>query len=372
MKTNNIIFNGKIYTFDSNLLLKFFERMVYNDNKEDDERKYVISFISDRFVMKSYDELDYHEFVIEGNFRVSQLLCNIENVFGLEIAQAIASEISKYLNDNIDVDTTDWFDSFSIGEILNIARLILDELNLNKFKELLAASFLYEAAQADYEQTIDDSENFRNLEFINGIGIRISQKEDGFILKPINPIYDSNESNYVKIRHVKLPVKVLKAVFFTIVDEDTIGLDKATADNFFLKFQQLTGSHAINKIPEIQKEFIGSIDHNIVGKWYSITKSTGFMSMYHINIHWFLEDGRLLKSIVFEMQLPNVAKENWGPKESSWLTNNDKICIRDAYSGKDSVKIYSVNDGALTIGDEILYNSFVKAKENVKTFDSPF
>lgn len=77
MKTNSIIFNDKIYTFESEVLNKFFDRMLFNETKDEDEKKCIISFITDRFCMKSYEQLDYHEFLIDGNFRVSQILLMI-------------------------------------------------------------------------------------------------------------------------------------------------------------------------------------------------------------------------------------------------------------------------------------------------------
>ena len=58
MKTNRIIFNNKAFTFDSELLNKFFERMLYNEEKGEDENKCVISFLSNRFCNKTYEMIE--------------------------------------------------------------------------------------------------------------------------------------------------------------------------------------------------------------------------------------------------------------------------------------------------------------------------
>lgn len=372
MKTNSIIFNDKIYTFESDILKRFFERMVFNERNDDDERKCIISFVSDRFETKSYDELDYHEFLIEGNFRVSQLLCNIANIYGESIMDDYKHHLSLYLQE--DVDERDWFDSLSANDAIDLARKVLfDDSEILKFQDLLSSMYLYECSRFDYEQTITDSEEFNDLEFINGIGVRKIVKDGTIILKPVHPIHDSKEDSYIKINHVLVPPKVLAAIFKTVTDkyQDLKGI--LTIQNFFKKFEQLTGCSSLKKAPEPPIVFDGEIKSDLVGKWYHITKSNGFMSMYHINIDWFKSDGSLAKSVTFVQKIGEYKDyENWGPKESKWLANENELLINDAYSKKDIKKSYHLEDGILTIGDTTYYRSYDEAAANVKIFDSPF
>lgn len=371
MQTNNVIFNDKIYSFESDVLNKFFERMLFNEAKDDD-KKCIISFITDRFGMKTYDELEYHEFIIEGNFRVSQLLCNIANVYGESIKDDYKKQLSLYLQD--EVNETDWFNSLSANDAFTVAQKILDdEGELMKFKELLSTMYLYECSRFDYEQTITDSEDFNNLEFVNGIGIHKVVKNGSIILKPVHPIHDSPSDKYIKIAHVMVPPRVLAAVFKTVNNnyQDLEGL--LTVKNFFKKFEQLTGCSNLNKVPEPPIVFKGEIKTDLVGKWYHITKSNGFMSMYHVNIYWFKADGSLSKSVTFVQRI-GVYKdyENWGPKDSQWFANETELLINDAYAKKKVVKPYNLNGGVLTIGDTTYFRSYDEATENIEIFDSPF
>lgn len=373
MKTNSIIFNDKIYTFESEVLNKFFDRMLFNETKDEDEKKCIISFITDRFCMKSYEQLDYHEFLIDGNFRVSQMLCNIANVYGESIKEEYKCQLSSYLQDEI--DDTDWFDALSAKDALEVAKQVFDndDSELLKFKDLLSTMYLYECARFDYEQTITDSEDFNDLEFVNGIGIKKIVKDGKIILKPVHPIHDSASDKYIQIAHVLVAPKVLAAVFKTVTDNYQDLKEILTGQNFFKKFEQLTGCSNLKKAPEPPISFIGDIRSGLVGKWYHITKSNGFMSMYHINIDWFKADGSLAKSVTFVQRIGEYRDyENWGPKESKWLANDSEILINDAYSKKEVVKPYQLNGDTLTIGDTTYYRSYDEAGEKVEIFDSQF
>lgn len=372
MKTNSIIFNDKIYAFESDILNKFFDRMLFNATKDEDEKKCIISFITDRFGMKSYEDLDYHEFLIDGNFRVSQILCNIANVYGERIKEKYKREVSLYLQDEI--DDTDWFDTLSVNDAIEVAKQVFenDDSELLKFKDLLSTMYLYECARFDYEQTITDSEDFNDLEFVNGIGIKKIVNDGMIILKPIHSIHDSARDKYIKIKHVLVAPKVLASVFKTVTDnyQDLKGV--LTVQNFFKKFEQLTGCSNLKNAPEPPISFIGDIKQDLVGKWYHITKSNGFVSMYHINIDWFKTDGSLVKSVVFVQRIGEYRDyENWGPKESKWLANDSEILINDAYSKKEVVKPFQLNGDILTIGDTTYYRSYDEAAKNVE-IDSPF
>lgn len=372
MKTNNIVFNNKIYSFDSNTLNQVFERLVYNEQKDDEEKKCIISFLTQRFGMKTYEELDYHEFLIEGSFRVSQLLCNIANVFGDTVKSKYVIELTKYLEE--DVSETDWFTSLSTSGALFVARQVFTEdQQLVKFKELLATMYLYECSRADFEQTIEDSRDFENLEFVNGIGVRKEIEGDKIILKPVHQVFDVPIEKYIKAAHILIPPAVLNVVFRTVKEGFFDSEKNITVEDFFHKFEQLTGCSTIRKVPIHPKPFVGGINPDIVGKWYRITKSSGFMAMYHINIDWFREDGVLLRSVSFVQRTDEYKDyENWGPKSSKWLANDTEMLIQDGYSKKDVIKPYFVNDNGLKLGDSFYYRSYDEASENVEIYESPY
>lgn len=369
MQTTKLIFNNKTYVFDSELLNKFFERMLYNEEKDEDEKKWVISFLSSSFCKKTYDELEYHEFVIEGNFRFSQLLCNIENIFGESIKKEYQQGLSHFFEE--EVSETDWFSTLTASDALKIAKSIfINETDLSKFKELLSVIYLYECSQFDYEQTIENIDDFNNLEFINGIGVKLIIKDENILLKPIHSIYDVPIEKYIKISHVLVPPIVLTMIFRTVIEGYNESEVKFTVNNFFKKFEQLTGKTSIMRVPEPQKKFTGNINPQLIGKWYHIYKSNGFMPMYHINIEWFKEDGTQLRSVAFTMGLGEYKDyENWGPKESKWLTNETELYINDAYAREEKVYSYQLNERCLKYGNREYYKSYDEAAKNVENLD---
>lgn len=369
MKTNRIIFNNKAFTFDSALLNKFFERMLFNEDKDDDENKCVISFITNRFCNKTYDELEYHEFLIDGNFRFSQLLCNIENIFGESIKNEYQQGISHYFDE--EVSETDWFSTLTASDAMQIAKsILLNETDLSKFKELLSVIYLYECSRFDYEQTIENIDDFNNLEFVNGIGIKLIIKDGSILLKPVHSIYDVPIEKYIKIAHVLVPPVVLTMIFRTVIEGYNESEVKFTVSNFFKKFEQLTGNTTIKRVPEPPKEFTGNINPQLIGKWYHIYKSNGFMPMYHINIEWFKEDGTQLRSVAFTMELGEYKDyENWGPEESKWLANETELYINDAYTRKEEVYSYQLNERCLKYGNREYYKSYDEAAKNVENLD---
>ena len=240
MTTHQLVFNHKIYSFESSVLSKIAESMFLNEHKHEEGKKYTISFVSDKGEMKTFDELDYHEFQIDGSFRVSQLLCNVANVYGERVYTQFYYYILQHLNK--DVEDTDWFDALSARDALLIARIVLkEESDIIKFKDLLATMFLYECARFDYEQTITDADGFRDLEFINGIGIKKVSKDGSIILKPVHSIHDEPLDKYLKVAHLLIPHQVMATIFRTVNDcyQNLNGV--VTLNNFFKKLEQLTG-----------------------------------------------------------------------------------------------------------------------------------
>lgn len=372
MKTNNIVFNNKIYSFDSNTLNQFFERMAFNEQKDDEDRKCIISFLTQRFGMKTYDELDYHEFLIDGSFRVSQLLCNIANVFGDSIKSKYAIGLAEYLDE--EVSERDWFTSLSTSDALCVAKHVFSEASeLVKFKELLATMYLYECSRADFEQTIEDSRDFENLEFVNGIGIRKQVEGDKVILKPIHKVFDVPIEKYIKAAHILIPPSVFNIVFRTVKDGFFDSEKNVTVEDFLNKFEQLTGCSTLRNAPVPPREFVGGINPDVIGKWYKITKSSGFMTMYFVDIEWFREDGVMLHSVSFDQSIGQHRDyENWDSKTKKWLANDKEMLIRDGHSKKDVIKPYFVCENVLKLGDEFYYSTYDEAAENVVIHESPY
>lgn len=315
--------------------------------------------------MKTYDELEYHEFLIDGEFIVSQLLCNIENIFGETIKNEYKQGVSDFLGE--EVSEIDTFLSLKVSDALQIAKpILLNDNDLSKFKELLSVVYLYYCARFDYVQTIEDLDGFDNFEFVNGIGVKLITRERTIILKPIHSIHDLPIDQYIRIAHVLVPPIVLNALFRTVIEGYNESDVHFKESNFFKKFEQLTGNTKIRKIPEAPKEFIGIIEPQLIGKWYHIYKSNGFISMYHINIEWFKEDGTQLRSVVFTMNLGEYTDyENWGPQISKWLANETQLYIYDAYLRKDKVYNYQINEHCLQYNGVKYYSSYEEAAENI-------
>lgn len=74
---NTLIFNGKKFSFLPDLLTTLFKCLLHNDTVDDDDEFFVISFITNSIVKKDWDSLDYHEFVLKADFRISYFMRNV-------------------------------------------------------------------------------------------------------------------------------------------------------------------------------------------------------------------------------------------------------------------------------------------------------
>lgn len=187
-----------------------------------------------------------------------------------------------------------------------------DEDNLEKFKQLLSILYLYDIAQFDYEQTIEDSDDFNNVDFVNGIGFKKIDNDNFMILKPINSRYVCEVNQYVQINHLLIPPSILAANNYTDKKEH-YNID-IIPEVFLLKLEQLTGNNSLINAPVVKKEFNGKINSNILGKWYRISKIDSFIPMLNVEINWFKKDGILMKSVVFLQNINEKPSENWSPK----------------------------------------------------------
>lgn len=359
------VFNNKVYTFNQQALKTIFDFMMYNELIEDDGIKYVLSFKQGNFQKKTYDELDYHEFILDGAFRVSNLLCNIRNVFGDVICEQFAKHLSE------DTESTNYFQAYSLSELVSIANIVFGQnsSDLEIFQQLLSLLHLFKCAGEDYEQSITDSKEFSKYVCVNGIAVR-KESNNGFLyLKPIYRIYDSSIEDYITCGHVKMPQSVYLAVVSThkqTPDNKSVVLCKPSV--FYLKFKQITGSD-ISEAPSVKVEFKGGINTDLIGKWYRVYKSSNhpvMPPMYHIMIDWFKEDGTLSRSVVFQMSLDTANIENWKHSYARWKASQDEIQIIISYNDKESIEKYVLKNDKLFRDNYIYYRFLEDALQNIE------
>ena len=246
MRTLYLIFNNKCYSFDSSILSTFFDKMVYNEQIDDDGNKFVISFLTNTFLKKTYEDLELHEFLIDGLFTVSKLLCNLDNIFGQDKAREYKQLLSEFIGQ--DISDTEGA-CITASEAYSLSEIIFDNNELEKFKNLLAVMYLYECAQFDYEQTIENIDEFHNLFFVNGIGVHTCLQDDTIVLKPVYHIHDTDKDKYIQVAHVLVPPSILSAVFKTVGEGFMVRETKYTVNDFFLKFEQLTACITLKERP---------------------------------------------------------------------------------------------------------------------------
>ncbi|MCI6105389.1 MAG: hypothetical protein SOY92_03685 [Prevotella sp.] len=242
---DNLIFNNILYRFSDKTLNNLYACMLKNEKLDESDSLYVLSFLENRILNKTFDSLEYHEFLLNPSYRVSCLICNIHNVFGEEIASEYALQLSSLLNEDITIKSTEWFDSISISEASDIGRKILNSENYKEFQHLLTLMHLYECASCDYQQTMDDNpdytySDFKNTFFINGIGVKLNISSDKQIINPLYKFYDSPLEEYVTINGTMIPPAIIFATCKTEFQKE-VNLEKNRyLENFVLKFEQLT------------------------------------------------------------------------------------------------------------------------------------
>lgn len=242
---DHLIFNKKLYRFSGNTLNNLYAYMLKNENLDEYDGMYVLSLIENRILNKTFDSLEYHEFLLNPSYRVSCLICNIHNVFGEEIASEYALQLSSLLNEEITIKSTEWFDSISISEASNIGRNILNSDKFEKFQHLLTLMHLYECASGDYQQTMDDNpdytySDFKNTFFINGIGVKLNKFSDKQILNPLYKFYDSPLEDYVTINGTMIPPAIIFATCKTEFKKEANFENNKYLEDFTIKFEQLT------------------------------------------------------------------------------------------------------------------------------------
>lgn len=330
-----LVFNNSVFKFPEDFLSSVYKYIWLNETLNDDDELLTLSFISKSIIRKYQDDLDYHEFVLMSNIRVSNLVRNIYSAFGKSIAEKFAQYLSEYWDEEIDTDSTDWFDSVSAHVANDMAKSIFSEKSdLLKFQRLLALLHLYDCVLEDYEQldTDYDSEHntngYRGLLNINGIVVKCIDRENQVILKPVFSMYDTPISEYIDMSGFLVPQAVLNAVlnpFHCYNSENDIKPNCSFSD-FLLFVEQLTGLRLSLPKPKVDISSCCN-DDRLFGKWFHIDKDDVPWEAYTVIIDWFKNDGHYKRSIVFCSRLNEATSENWLPQNLPWHTKDNTLYI---------------------------------------------
>lgn len=365
---STLIFNQKKYSISGSILQTVFSCMIENESRDEDGSLYALSFISNSIVQKTYDDLDYHEFILNPSFRVSALLCNIYNVFGQSAAKQYAEELSSYFDEEIEWFSVDYFNSLSVSDAFKFGKSIFSGSDLENFKELLSLIHLYSCVQEDYEQTLEDFSDYSSVLFINGIGVKRIEAGDKIILKPLSVVYDVPMPEYKDFSGVLVPPIIRAAVFKTehntsFTEEDRLMED---ANLLFLKLEQITGSKLDRSIKKTMLSD-AKLDTALVGKWYNVYKNDDhpvLAAMHYFSIQWFKEDGSMNKSVIFSHSAEIPSYENWSNLKFTWKTIDDQLVVTNHNINSVDKSSYAVSADKLIIGDKCYYRSFEEALKN--------
>ncbi len=365
---NTLIFNGKKFSFLPDLLTTLFKCLLHNDTVDDDDEFFVISFITNSIVKKDWDSLDYHEFVLKADFRISYFMRNVKNVFGHDVANKFARVISDFFEESIDTDSTDWFNCISTQTVYKMAKSIfVKNEEIIKFQQFLALLHLYNCAYDDYEQTITDTNGFDGLLNLNGIVIKKSESDKKLLLKPVYSLYDSPLEDYIDLSGFLIPPFVLGAVLNRTYSPPSLEIEetKCSLAEFLLIVEQLSGTRL--QLPKPKLDISNwSNDESLYGKWYQINKMDHpVLSLIDISIYDFGTNGILNQSVVFVNSVDYPKNENWRSDPPMWKTKDTQLVIIDR--GKISSPLeYKILDNKLFLSNgSVYYRSFQEAKENL-------
>lgn len=371
---NTLVFNRHKFCFSSEFLTTVFKCMAFNDKLDDDDSHYAISFISKSIVKKTWDDLDYHEFILKGLFSVSRLIRSIANVFGNAKATSYAKQLSLLLNEEISLETKDNTSSIYTLDAYAIAKKVFEEnSNIEKFQQLLALLHLYECAYEDYEQLVEDSNGFEGLLNLNGIVVKQTPLKGKLMLKPIYNLYDSPLEQYKDFGGFLVPPFVLNAILNTIHGKSEFGIsaENCSPAEFSHYVEQISGHRLILPQKPIDVSS-ASVDTRLFGKWYNVSKSNKPWDEYTVIIEWYQENGSYKRSIIFCSDLKYAVGENWLPRSFSWVTLNNTL-ITAPNQKEESIQTYHIEDDTLTLeskyGVKKLYKSIEEALNNIKLQD---
>lgn len=366
--TTKLFFNNRPYTFSDANLISICKYLVANESIDESDKKYVLSFVGNSIIRKSYDEMDYHEFIIEDSFRISQLLCNVDNLFGRKATEEFAKEIGLILEEETTWNSTNYFESITTSEALECWKRTSisnsKESQLEAFQRMLGLLFLFDCVSEDYEQTITNVDDFGAVEFINGIVVEKAEYKGHLLLKPVGDYYDFEEEKCLKLCDIYIPPILFNAIFNT--DHDTSikeGLD-SKAHLFKLKLEQLIGG-----IPELKRNVTISndVEHDdmLFGKWYNYYLKQSLWDFDTLSIYLFDSNGKHNRSV----QIGNkntVFGENWSSLAWEWFTKGNRLHVIDKMHNKEDVHDYEVREEKLYIGKRVFYRNMKDAIDNAE------
>jgi hypothetical protein len=345
--------------------------LVDNYKRDDDDRKYVYSFIHESLVLKSYDELDDHEFILEANYNIPSLMCNICNVYGPTIATRFATYLSYYLKEDITIACNNHAYHISFAPLWAIAKKVFSDIDdhqkLMRFVTFMITLFMYECACEDYEQMITDVADFDKIIFINGIGYRKNFVNNKKVLSPINEFYNKlTTSTYYSISGILVPQCLISSVFHTDCSEYPEIIEGRFREEAFIdRFNQLSEIQLNELFPE-RTNFNGHLDTLVVGKWYNVTydQSHPVGKTYYYRVENFKEDGTLSRSMLIDARPIIPSYENWSRIKFSWETRQDQLLIKNNLNDSEEVHNYKVVGSTLIVGGKVYYRSYEEAMQN--------
>ncbi len=357
-KMTKLFFNNRPYTFSDANLITICDYLIANESIDEYEKKYVLSFIKNSIVRKTYDEMDYHEFIIEDSFRISQLLCNVDNIFGRKVTEEFAKEIGPIFGEEITWDSTNYFETVSVSDAMEYWKRTSasKESQINSFKRMLGLLYLYDCIREDYMQTVTDFDDFGAVEFINGVVIKKTEYNGHLFLKPVEDFYDSNIEDCNEVCGIYIPPIVMNAIFNTEHDVFFVyeKLDSKMEFLLKLKLEQLTGN-----LPELKNLTVpkdANKDNLIEGMWYKYDRSDNSWPPLPGSLLIFLFDanGKHKRSVQFGDNITKII-ENWGTLEWNWFTEGNRLHIVNKKLYQEDVELYEVDENTLIIGKNKFY-----------------
>lgn len=348
-----LFFNNKPYTFSDADLITICNYLIANEAFDEYEKKYVLSFIKNSIIRKTYDEMDYHEFIIEDTFRISRLLCNVDNIFGRKAAEEYAKEIVSIFGEEITWDSTSYYETISVSDSMEYWKRssASKEFQIEAFQRMLGLLYLYECVREDYMQTMTDYDDFGTLEFINGIVVKKTEFNGHLFLKPVEDYYNVNIEDCKELCGIYIPPIVISAIFNTEYDKSFVKeeLDSKMELVLQLKLEQLTGS-----FPELKNLIVpknAKKDELIVGRWYKYDRSDNSWPPLpgSLQIYLFDSNGKHKRSVQFGDNITSII-ENWGTLEWNWFTEGNRLHIVNKKLYQEDIEQYEVDENTLLIG----------------------